>query len=485
VARRRIGAFRVLLHQFQSPVVYLLAAAAALAFSFREWAEGGAIAVVLALNALIGFLTELKAARSIEALRALGSRTVRARRDGHVRLLPAEQVVPGDIVILEAGDGSATDLRLIEASNLAVDESTLTGESVAVDKSTAPVAADARLGDSRSMLFKGTAVVRGSGIGVVVATGLSTEFGQVSQLVEEAEPGSSPLEKKLARLSAHLVWATAILTVAIAGIGLTTGEDPFLIVEAAIALAVAAIPEGLPIVATLALAGGMWRMARQNALSIPLVLFITGFSEVGWAELLNGAIFALIGLGATWIGERLRQARLRTVTREAHLQSIIDTVPEATVVIDECGIIQSFSATAERMFGYTAAEAIGNNVALLMPSPYREEHNDYIKRYLDTGERRIIGVGRVVVGQRKDGATFPIELAVGEMWSDRQRFFHWIYPGSDGAAKDRGSASGATVRARSRVAPDRYGRDGVRDRARAQSAVVGNFRLSEGFASYA
>jgi Ca2+-transporting ATPase len=266
VARRRIGAFRVLLHQFQSPVVYLLAAAAALAFSFSEWEEGGAIAVVLALNALIGFLMELRAARSIEALRALGSRTVRARRDGHVRLIPAEQVVPGDIVILEAGDGNAADLRLIETSNLAVDESTLTGESVAVDKSTAPVAADARLGDRASMLFKGTAIVRGSGIGVVVATGLSTELGQVSQLVEEAEPGSSPLEKKLARLSAHLVWATAILTVAIAGIGLTTGEDPFLMVEAAIALAVAAIPEGLPIVATLTLARGMWRMARQNAL---------------------------------------------------------------------------------------------------------------------------------------------------------------------------------------------------------------------------
>ena len=116
------------------------------------------------------------------------------------------------------------------------------------------------------MLFKGTALTRGSGIGVVVATGLATELGRVSQLVEEAEPGSSPLERKLARLSAQLVWATLVLTALIAGVGLATGEDPFLMVEAAIALAVAAIPEGLPIVATLALARGMWRMARQNAL---------------------------------------------------------------------------------------------------------------------------------------------------------------------------------------------------------------------------
>jgi len=266
VSRRKVSAIRVLLRQFQSPVVYLLAAASALAFSFQEWEESGAIAIVLALNALIGFLTELKAARSIEALRTLGSRSARVRRDGHVRLIAAEQMVPGDIVVLEAGDAISADLRLLEASNLAADESTLTGESVAVDKATHRVAADARLGERSSMLFKGTALTRGSGTGVVVATGLSTELGRVSQLVEEAEPGSSPLEKRLARLSAQLIWATLILTALLAGVGVTTGKDAFVMVEAAIALAVAAIPEGLPIVATLALARGMWRMARQNAL---------------------------------------------------------------------------------------------------------------------------------------------------------------------------------------------------------------------------
>lgn len=167
-----------------------------------------------------------------------------------MRLIPAEQIVPGDIVVLEAGDAISADLRLVEASNLAADESTLTGESIAVAKTTHPVAANARLADRSSMLFKGTVLTRGSGSGVVVATGLSTELGRISQLVEEAEPGSSPLEKKLARLSAQLAWATLILTGVIAGVGLTTGEDPFLIVEAAIALAVAAIPEGLSIVAT-------------------------------------------------------------------------------------------------------------------------------------------------------------------------------------------------------------------------------------------
>ncbi len=265
-ATRKANALAVFLHQFQSPIVYLLGAAAALAFYFGEFEEGVAIAVVLAINALIGFLTELKAARSIEALRALGSRSARVRRDGHARIIPAEEMVPGDIVLLDAGDAISADLRLVESSNLAADKSTLTGESVAVDKTVTPVPADARLSERKSMLFKGTALTRGSGIGVVTATGLATELGHVSQLVEEAEPGSSPLEKKLARLSGQLVWATLILTALIAGVGLTTGKDAFLMVEAAIALAVAAIPEGLPIVATLALARGMWRMAQQNAL---------------------------------------------------------------------------------------------------------------------------------------------------------------------------------------------------------------------------
>ena len=174
--------------------------------------------------------------------------------------------MPGDIVLLDAGDVITADLRLVEASNLEVDESTLTGELTGVGKTIAPVDVNARVSDRASMLFKGTNITRGSGIGVVVATGMDTELGHISRLVEEAAPEASPLEKKLVRLSGQLVWVTLILTALIGGIGLAQGKDTFLMVEAAIALAIAAIPEGLPIVATLALARGMWRMARQNAL---------------------------------------------------------------------------------------------------------------------------------------------------------------------------------------------------------------------------
>jgi P-type Ca2+ transporter type 2C len=267
ITTRRAARLSLLLfHQFTSPVVYLLAAAAALAFYFGEVAEGGAIFAVLAVNAFIGFATELKAARSIESLRALGGHSARVRREGQVRLIPAEELVPGDIILLDAGDSVSADLRLLETSALAADESTLTGESVAVDKQAEPVAREARASERRSMLFKGTTVTRGSGAGVVVATGIATELGRVTQLVLEADTGRSPLEQKLSRLSRQLAWATITAAAAVALLGLAGGQDPFLMVEAAIALAVAAIPEGLPIVATLTLARGMWRMARQNAL---------------------------------------------------------------------------------------------------------------------------------------------------------------------------------------------------------------------------
>ena len=147
-------------------------------------------------------------------------------------------------------------------------------------------------------------------------------------------------------------------------------------------------------------------------------------------DTVSGAVFVLVGVGMAVFGDYLRKVRSRAqsstddvLAREAHLKSILDTVPDAMIVIDEQGIMHSFSSAAERQFGYSAAEVLGKNVKMLMPSPYRENHDGYIERYLRTGERRIIGIGRVVVGERKDGSTFPMELAVGEMKSGNQRFF--------------------------------------------------------------
>ena len=140
--------------------------------------------------------------------------------------------------------------------------------------------------------------------------------------------------------------------------------------------------------------------------------------------------FAGVGVGASWRGELLRRSRRaaavsaeEALAREAHVKSILDTIPDAMIVIDERGVVQSFSAAAERLFGYSAADVVGKNVKMLMPSPYRESHDGYLDRYLRTGERKIIGVGRIVVGEREDHSTFPLEISVGEVRTRNQRFF--------------------------------------------------------------
>jgi two-component system sensor kinase FixL len=160
------------------------------------------------------------------------------------------------------------------------------------------------------------------------------------------------------------------------------------------------------------------------------LIFVVDFRSLTASDVVNAVTFALVGIGVSWLGELLQRSRFSAATnadaaeaRAAHLQSILDSIPEAMVVIDERGKIQSFSATAERLFGYAAAEVIGENVKMLMPQPYRNDHDGYLDRYLRTRERRIIGIGRVVVGQRQDGSTFPMELAVGEMHVRDQRFF--------------------------------------------------------------
>jgi two-component system sensor kinase FixL len=177
--------------------------------------------------------------------------------------------------------------------------------------------------------------------------------------------------------------------------------------------------------------GGWGPGLLATALGLALgLIFVADARQFAAADVVNGVIFALVGFAVSWRGAILLRFRgiARTSTqdaeaRAAHLQSILDSVPDAMVVINERGLIQSFSLAAERLFGFSAAEVLGKNVKVLMPSPYHEAHDGYIERYLRTGERRIIGIGRVVVGQRSDGSTFPMELAVGEMHVRQQRFF--------------------------------------------------------------
>ena len=187
----------------------------------------------------------------------------------------------------------------------------------------------------------------------------------------------------------------------------------------------------IPAVLVAAGLGGLGPGLLATGLSAVLGLFvITDFPNLTVPEVVNAVAFVLIGAGMAWGGEQLQRNRVQAAisandahARAAHLTSILDTVPDAMIVIDERGIIHSFSSAAERLFGFAPAEVIGTNIKRLMPTPYRENHDGYLERYLRTGERRIIGIGRLVVGERKDGSTFPMELAVGEMRSSNQRFF--------------------------------------------------------------
>ena len=264
-AKRRSG-WGVLLDQFKSVVILVLVAAGAVATASAHWAEAIAITAVILVNGVLGFVTEWKALRSMEALRQMGGDRIRVRRGGAEQEVDAEMLVPGDIVVLEAGDIIPADVRLIEANNLRVGEAALTGESVPVQKTTKAVPSDAALAERTGMLFKGTTAAEGSGEGVVARTGMHTELGRISELAESAEKEATPLQQRLDRLGRRLAWITLFIAAGIAGAGLLAGQEPLRMIETAIALGVAAIPEGLPIVATIALARGMHLMARRHAL---------------------------------------------------------------------------------------------------------------------------------------------------------------------------------------------------------------------------
>lgn len=259
-------AWVIFLRQFKSPIVVLLVIAAGLSFAFQEWLDGIAILVVIFINAIIGFYMEFQAGRSMDALKKMVSISVKVLRDGSLTEINSEMLVPGDVIYLEAGDMTPADARLYNSAQMQVDEASLTGESVPVEKSPAVLPADTPLAEQSNLLFKGTFVTKGNGWAVVAGTGMNTELGKIAHLVGTSEQAATPLEKKLAGLSSRLIKITVGLVIAIFVVGVIGGKPIVEMLETAIALAVAAVPEGLPIVATLALAQGMLRLARHNVI---------------------------------------------------------------------------------------------------------------------------------------------------------------------------------------------------------------------------
>jgi magnesium-transporting ATPase (P-type) len=255
------------LKQFHNILIYILLAAALLTALPGEWIDTGVILAVVLVNALIGFVQEGKAEAALEGIRRMLSLEATVIREGRRRRVPAEALVPGDLVLLEGGDRVPADLRLLAARNARVEEAALTGESVPVEKSPEPVLAETVLGDRRNMAFSGTLVAAGHLRGVVVATGAATEIGRIGEMVSRVERLTTPLLERIGRFGTQLSVAILSLAAALFVVGWVARDYPlaalFMIV---VSFAVAAIPEGLPAILTITLALGVQRMARRNAI---------------------------------------------------------------------------------------------------------------------------------------------------------------------------------------------------------------------------
>ncbi|WP_341718724.1 HAD-IC family P-type ATPase [Micromonospora sp. FIMYZ51] len=256
---------RRILRQFHNPLIYVLIAAAVVTAALAEYVDSMVILAVVLINAGIGYAQESRAEAALDSLRSMARTEARVFRDGEPRTVSSDELVPGDLVALEAGDKVPVDLRLVRLVELRVDESALTGESVPVDKLEVELPVGTPVADRRNMVWSGTLVTAGNGAGIAVATGAGTELGKIHRLVGAAETLATPLTHKLARFSKVLTVVILLLAAVTFAVGLLRGQDAVETFTAAVALAVGAIPEGLPAAVTITLAIGVTRMARRRA----------------------------------------------------------------------------------------------------------------------------------------------------------------------------------------------------------------------------
>jgi Ca2+-transporting ATPase len=266
-AKARKTAWMMFFDQFKDFMILVLIAAAIVSGVIGEPADTAAIIVIVLLNAVLGFTQEYRAEKAMEALKKMAASLAVVIRDGQHQTLAASELVPGDITVLEAGRIVPADMRVIESAQLRIEEAALTGESLPIEKTAARLEAEAlSVGDRKNMLYKGTVVTYGRGIGVVTATGMDTELGRIATLIQGEEEGKTPLQKRLAAFGRKLAIAVLAICAIIFVAGLARGEDAVRIFLVAVSLAVAAIPEALPAVVTIALALGARKMVKQNAL---------------------------------------------------------------------------------------------------------------------------------------------------------------------------------------------------------------------------
>ncbi len=266
-AAQHVSPWDILFEQFKNVLVIILLIAVGLSAVLGHEVEAIAITVIVLFAILLGFVQEYRAERAIEALSQMAAPTATVLRDNVERKLPARQLVPGDVVLLAAGDKIPADGRLIEAINLQADESALTGESASVTKQTEPLINDnLAVGDRSNMVFSGTVVTYGRGLALVVTTGMQTEFGKVAQLLQSIGTSKTPLQNNLDKLGKTIARAVLVIVAIIVALGLFRGQPFIEMFIFGIALAVAAVPEALPAVVTISLAIGVQRMVKRNAL---------------------------------------------------------------------------------------------------------------------------------------------------------------------------------------------------------------------------
>jgi len=311
---KRFSALAIFVSQFKSLVIWVLIGAAAVSVALGEVIDGIAIISIVILNAVIGFIQEYRAEKAAAALARLAAPHCRVVRNGHSIVIAATEIVPGDILLLEGGDLVAADARLIQASVLRTNEAPLTGESQVVNKSIDNLPTETSLAEQKNMVFLGTSVTSGSGRALVVNTGMETQLGHIAKLLESAESGETPLQQRLDRVARLLLWACLGIVALIFGLGLLRGIAPFELFLSAVSLAVAAIPEGLPAVVTVALALGVQRMAQRNA----LVRHMAAVETLGCAEVICTDKTGTLTMGEMTARKLITSESLYRVTGEGY-----------------------------------------------------------------------------------------------------------------------------------------------------------------------
>ncbi|MEW6127486.1 MAG: cation-translocating P-type ATPase [Acidobacteriota bacterium] len=375
----------ILVNQFNSLVIWLLIGAGVISGLLGEWIDCLAILAIVILNALIGFYQEYNAERALVALKKLTAPRAKVRRDGRVVVLPAIEIVPGDIIELEAGDLVPADGRLLHAASLKSMEAALTGESETVNKGAVTLnQKDLPIGNRMNMVYMGTSIAAGTGVAIVIATGMETEFGRIARLLEEAAlDEGTPLKKRLERVGRMLVWASLVIVGGIFILGFLRGIPLFDLFLTSVSLAVAAVPEGLPAIVTVALALGVQRMARRRA----LIRKLPAVETLGSTNVICTDKTGTLTVGEMTVRELLVAERRFSVTGEGY-------TPSGEVLADGIGLNEKQSDIAHQLFMIL----VGCNDAHL----------------LQEGERWS------VIGDPTEGALLTTGMKIGVLQSDIQ-----------------------------------------------------------------